>query len=1095
MQKLQYSNTLGTWAVVLVVAATACIGCSKSGGPVADSQPASPARPELTNVYQVAPTINLLNELKLQRDVVRGDFRWEDESLTFSGQQAQANVPIEFPEQYELLITVARIKGNESLNLGFQFGGVTTSVVIEGWGERVSAINLVDGKLGLNNETRSEFPVFKDTEPKNIRIVVRRESILVDVDGGVFIDYRDSPSRLSFDERYFRRPGMNQLMIASWNSTFQVSSCVLKPFGDQPVQYAETRPEDASTADMSVIVSQAEPSSNRSSEQNVPVVNDSVPPDARDEPVGASPELASELSPKNDPSEKAVETETGAEALPRGLPWKAEPDPSRWALANLSEHHIRVQMDSGTALIPLGRSPFFCTMKDQDDLVQCQLHDLSKGEVVGKALTLSNSSRGISQLADSGQALLTYVRTGGSIQLEVHSFVTGERIFTLESPDDRIRNHRRDWLLAGQKLLSLRSIDNRLQVTLRDLQTEEVISTWEYMPDQRDFATFSVTPGGRFALAASNQMLYVHEVISGQLVGQVPIPESVDELIGMAFNSDATELAIVASYDKKPSSQLWCLDWRTGETVFLADTGFKLDSLHNVYKFGPAMEWVPGDQLLLFYGRDLIDRQTGRFFYRIPENVFWQMPRRTLSPTMLLAMMPSEDPNVREYRSIPLDRSTMSDALQVIRRGGLATDIGLPPLTIPMPNSGRTIPEISTKAEVSIRPEPRAALQDNAVKLPQKLTRLKEIRSEIKRIQMADSSAAVAVAHLYLKGQRESDSQHLIVRYDLRRGVSTGSLPIRSDYQLIDVSPDGSRALVGMANNVHTFSRLDVIDLSQKSHVAGWRPYSDQPFRPNVDLRGQPAAIDPQTASWVRFLDNDHVLTVNPGGRLVVWNLPACEATLTVDHYGKPFDLSADRRYLVGSDGSALSLLDLREGDWAGELLAEESPQSVLRAAFDPSGAELAAVLAYQGRRVLMFWNLTNGRVVEQFDLIYSSVSPGWLAYSQPFHRRIGLEYKREGYLLLDDLYLIDRRARTIPWSYGLRLGRHMAGELDDREWFVQQIGGSGTKGQHWDWILAALPVPSDEVITQAANFDTSSGELPTKRSVLTVDGEQTAID
>jgi hypothetical protein len=125
------------------------------------------SRPELTNVYQVGPDVDLLSLIDPQRDAVSGDFRLDDGTLVFSGSQATyLNFEVDLPEQYELLMAVARTQGNESLNLGIHVGGATTMIVIEGWRRGINGINKVDGRIAENNVTSNTFPVFDDHSPK-----------------------------------------------------------------------------------------------------------------------------------------------------------------------------------------------------------------------------------------------------------------------------------------------------------------------------------------------------------------------------------------------------------------------------------------------------------------------------------------------------------------------------------------------------------------------------------------------------------------------------------------------------------------------------------------------------------------------------------------------------------------------------------------------------------------------------------------------------------------------------------------------------------------------------------------------------------------
>ncbi len=184
-------------------------------------------------------------------------------------------------------------------------------------------------------------------------------------------------------------------------------------------------------------------------------------------------------------------------------------------------------------------------------------------------------------------------------------------------------------------------------------------------------------------------------------------------------------------------------------------------------------------------------------------------------------------------------------------------------------------------------------------------------------------------------------------------------------------------------------------------------------------------------------------------------------------------------------------MLDARSGSWVGKLTAPEPPLEILRAGFHPAAGELAAIVRYQGRREIVFWDLVTGQVNDQFALNDGTVGPAWDEQTHAFHRQIGLDYRRSGYLTLDDLYLIDRRRRTTPWRYNLRQGKHGVRSPDDREWFAQLVKRDAN-GQVFDWVLDAVQLPSDAVLDLLRAASPQPLQPPVGSSVLTLAGEET---
>lgn len=1066
-------------------------GCSKHSDQKLDSQVATApqadlARPALTNLYQTGPEVDLLSRIDPERDALRGDFRFTDGGLVFSGTQAtQLNFDVDLPEQYELLLAVARLDGEESFNLGIHVGGATTLVVIEGWGRKISGLNLVDGRFGEDNVTSSTLPVFDDASTKLIRVVVRRESVLVDVDGSVFIDFRGSPSRLSFDERFFQRPAANQLMIGGWASSFRVSSWVLKPLGEERVDYAANQPPKTNESSVASVDSGKDKADAPSESAVATSRHDDQQPGTESPAVP----VTDPATIKDPPSADVPDVKPAPEPEPARVAWTAKVDPLPGFDPQAEAKAVAVPIRRGWALVPNGRSHFFAVAQTDDNRVHWSVYDLRKGQSVGTRLDLSAENRGLYQLAESGEFLLSYVDVASASRFDVHSFVTGELVHSDSSPDKQPWNHRRDFLTARRGLVSLRGQDGQLHVTRVDLKTGAPTGSWNTGLSAGRHRAVACSPGGRYLIVADKE-LYVFDLATTETVGQVSFPSGMEAALALAFSGDGRELAVLGSHDDRATPICWFIDWATGQTRLAADVAAELESVGNNYHLGPPLEWFPGGKLLLYYGRDVIDCETGRFCVRIPTNVHWQMPRRAVSDDTLLAMMPTGDINVNEYRDIKIDRKALEQSLQVVRAGGTALDIGLPQLTVVDASGATRLVLSDNTSPLSARLEPKPEFPSGSVKLPLPLLRTRDSKTVLQKFQLASPETALAVAHFHVEPAGDVQPREMLVRYDLRKGKPTGSIPMREDFRLVDVSSDGSRVLLGLANKVDAYSRVDVIDVNGKSHVAGWRPFSNEPFKKDVAASGQPAALNPQTASWARFIDRDRVLTINPEGKLVCWQLPDCVPVYSCDGFMSPYDLSDDRRYLAGTDGQSVHVLDVRAGQWAGRLDAPDTPQQVLRVGFHPEGQELVAIYRYPGRAEIVFGDARTGQVTEQFDLAYMTVSPGWSEYTHPAHRQLGLAYKRDGYLLLDDLYLIDRQHRTTPWAYGLRKGKHAAGDVDNREWFIQAVT-TNDNGQVFDWILDAADVPSEEVLKRIQDSLAEPKQMPIGKSILLTEGEQ----
>ena len=402
--------------------------------------------------------VDLLSQIDLNRDVVNGGFRREGESLIIPAvRAAQLNLDVDLPEQYQLTLDVAKTRGNESLNLGITVGGYQTSAVIEGWGQRISGLNKVDGRLGEDNVTSSKFPVFTDNGTKRIRVIVRRDSVLIDVDNDVFVDFRGDPSRLSFDDRFFQRPRPSQLMLGSWQTEFRVTRWELTPFGDKPVKYTPR----AKTPRPRLWRKQ------RSDQPSLQTGTGDTPTrPATDGTLASRERDTDEGTPKG--GEPEIVDVCAIEGRVHCLARERDAFPG-WD--GSAARDISVPMPEGWVVVPDGPSPYFLIGAMNDETCEWAVHDVRTGNPVGSVVELPNGVHTHPKLCPSGRYMRTYVGVSGDRRVLIHSFVSGEPVYDAESPDSRICDAERDVFALDHSLLQVRGDRDHIEFRRVDLRT------------------------------------------------------------------------------------------------------------------------------------------------------------------------------------------------------------------------------------------------------------------------------------------------------------------------------------------------------------------------------------------------------------------------------------------------------------------------------------------------------------------------------------------------------------------------------------------------------------------------------------------------
>lgn len=178
--------------------------------------------------------MDLLAEVNLPRDQVRGEWKMEDGNLiTAPDEAATLLVPFPVPAEYTLTVVAERIAGDGSLCIGLVVGGRQTMLALEGWDMMASGLNTVGGRTADDNPTTFRSPVFPPGEPGTIVCSVRRSAVRVSCNGRHVMDWSGDPGQLDLDRRFWTDIPAGQLFLGTWSGTFRVSKMELAPFAPE----------------------------------------------------------------------------------------------------------------------------------------------------------------------------------------------------------------------------------------------------------------------------------------------------------------------------------------------------------------------------------------------------------------------------------------------------------------------------------------------------------------------------------------------------------------------------------------------------------------------------------------------------------------------------------------------------------------------------------------------------------------------------------------------------------------------------------------------------------------------------------------------
>jgi serine/threonine protein kinase len=177
--------------------------------------------------FDFSKPIDLLELIEIKRDKISGSWKFEKGELLTPPKSGRLQIPVSPPEEYDLALTVERVEGNESMLLGLVYGGRQITAVLDGWGGKVSGLQMVDGKSADKNETRIDGALLDVGSPRVITAAVRKAGILITCNNKS-IRWTGDNKRLSADDRY-KTDRQDQPYVGSLNATYKISKLELLP--------------------------------------------------------------------------------------------------------------------------------------------------------------------------------------------------------------------------------------------------------------------------------------------------------------------------------------------------------------------------------------------------------------------------------------------------------------------------------------------------------------------------------------------------------------------------------------------------------------------------------------------------------------------------------------------------------------------------------------------------------------------------------------------------------------------------------------------------------------------------------------------------
>jgi hypothetical protein len=168
----------------------------------------------------------------VRTDAAFGGGRWTREGPSLQSPPlpwSRVQVPYAPPEEYDLTLSVRRMEGLDSLNLGLAVGGRQFMVVLDGESGSASWIDRIESGAPGQGVSRHSRKIFlqKDT-PVAVTVSVRKIGVAVTVNGATILDWKGSLSALSLFPNW-KVPDSRALFLGSFETSYRIDRLTLTP--------------------------------------------------------------------------------------------------------------------------------------------------------------------------------------------------------------------------------------------------------------------------------------------------------------------------------------------------------------------------------------------------------------------------------------------------------------------------------------------------------------------------------------------------------------------------------------------------------------------------------------------------------------------------------------------------------------------------------------------------------------------------------------------------------------------------------------------------------------------------------------------------
>lgn len=606
--------------------------------------------------------------------------------------------------------------------------------------------------------------------------------------------------------------------------------------------------------------------------------------------------------------------------------WKVKEDPAKIKPETIEKVEIEVSKAFfGNELTAASQNgPFIACGSLAGNDGSIQVYDLKTKKSLGR-ITAKSATVSMTALSQDGKLFALAARDRGQSAIAIMDVAKNKQLQLFRESDAFGPNHME--FIDDSKLFVVFQTQGKCAY-LYDVKTGKSIQTFRNNISQSSPLP-GVSAGGKYVGTISDSELEIYDSETGSIAGKIEIPKNKGSHWAKSCSFSPNGKYVSVLCDQWGGPEVITFSMAKGEKV----SQWKFENKSSL-GFKSKMTWLPNSDGWMIANEYIADLATG--------NIVWDLPpaNRNSENRIAVAMnhiVVYEDNNkqgmiksiIKPLEDIQSAKKMDNDKGKNNKEGaageGANFGIGnqgdmknarlsdtmqseLPAFQFDLSKAKTVdVPLGSPEWKVKIGPVPV-----NRAFAPRPVP-LSASAGTIYSAFFSDPSSGRATVSSSLDGIGRRQSSHVfsfnsdatVETVDLKTGKAIGKFRMKSRGNIVAVDPEGA---TGLLMDEKERNRIDRIDLTNGKSLQSWKPYENENEKHVVS---------------VFMLKNNHTLTVNAEGKIILWTFKNKEVVPVYVADVSSLNsciLSHDRQYLIGVQNNFIRFINAMTGESVGDL-------------------------------------------------------------------------------------------------------------------------------------------------------------------------------